>query len=156
MAERRREDPWSDPSAADAHRRPGAARRCGRRRGRRGGRGGGHPGHGGPLVRGLLGAALGAHAHFLPRIIRLPHVVGGRLPGHQLSLWHVLPPVPHAELTQECRTLYFIFFKYCIEKDCKMEVHSFRKDKTTDSLHLVFWFAERRRAAATLCYRILV
>lgn len=105
LARGRRADPRRDPgAAAAAHRGARAARRPGRGRGGDGGRGGGHPGHGGAPVRGLRGAALRPHAALLPRPPGLPDVVGGGLPGHQLPVRHLLPPVPHAELTEDAAT----------------------------------------------------
>lgn len=100
-----RGDPWGDTSTSDAHCSTCAAWWSWWRWRGDGGYGGGHPGHSRTPVRDLHSAALRSHSTFLPRFLRLPHLVGGCLPGHQLSFWHLLPPVPYAELTEECQTV---------------------------------------------------
>lgn len=101
LGRQRGRDPRRDPGPGDAHRSSRSPRRPRRWWRGHGGHGGGHPGHRGPPVWGLHRAALRPHSHLLPRPLRLPHVVGGRLPGHQLPVWHLLPPVPHGELTEQ-------------------------------------------------------
>ena len=105
MGERCRGDARGDSSAGDAHGCSCAAWCCRWRWRGRGRHGGGHPGHSSTPVRDLHSAAVRPHSNFLPRFLRLPHLVGSCLPGHQLSVWHLLPSVPYAELTVECHTV---------------------------------------------------
>ena len=98
-------EPRCDPSPGDAPRSSHSPQQPRRRWWGHGGHRGGHPGHHRPPVGGLGRPALCPHAHLLPRLLCLPHVVGGRLPGHQLAVWHLLPPAPHAELVERQRAL---------------------------------------------------
>lgn len=105
LGDRCRGDPRGDTGTGDANGSSCAAQWSGWRWRGDGGCGGGHPGHSSTPVRDLRRTADRPHSTFLPRFLRLPHMVGGCLPGHQLSLWHLLPPVPYAELTEECHTV---------------------------------------------------
>lgn len=123
-------DSWSDAGTGDAHCSTGVTRGSGWRWRRSGGYGGGHPSHGCALVWGLHGASLSPHSTFLPRFLRLPRVVGRCLPGHQLSFWHILPPVSYAELSEECHLLLSAMQPQPpAVKDCKKGVISSKTQK---------------------------
>lgn len=96
-----------------------------------GGHGRGHPGHGGTPVGGLHSTEVRPHSTFLPGFLRLPHLVGRCLPGHQLSVWYLLPPVPYAELTEENKV------PYCSTCNAAALGTFHEKHTTTDSMRLV-------------------
>lgn len=105
-----RGDTGCDASAGAPHSSTRAVWQTRRGRGRDGRHGGGHPGHGGTPVRDVRRAALRPHSSLPPRSLRLPHLVGRRLPSDQLSVWRLLPPVPDAELRKLERRIHASHF----------------------------------------------
>lgn len=90
--------PRGDTGGRDAHSctRPAwRSRWRWRRDGRHGGR---RPSHSSSTVGDLHSTAICPHSAFLQRVLCLSHLVGGCLPGHKLSVWHLLPSVPYAKL----------------------------------------------------------